>query len=111
MRGMTLPGEIRGTSQPRSDVALPGRPSKQAASGNHGFAGTYTSPKCIRALFSVKVPGKGAKADAGRFCSLRTITQSPAAILRKPQPGLVKRLVAHWYLYEKAQKSLKSPGL
>ena len=77
-----------------SDVAIPGRPSKQAASGNHGFAGSYTSPECIQALFSVKVPGKGAKANAGRFCSLQTITQRSGGYSPKAAAGLVKRLSA-----------------
>ena len=101
---MTLPGAIHGTSTVYPTLLYQAGRRNRPQAAIMASRGHTLCQSVSRLYFPSKSREKGPRPTRGDFVLYRPSPKGLAAILRKPQPGLVKRLVAHWYLYKKAQE-------
>lgn len=102
--GMTHPEAIHGASIVYPALLYQADRRNRPQAAIMALRGHTLRQSVSRLYFPSKSREKGPRPTRGDFVLYRPSPKGLAAILRKPQPGLVKRLGAHWNLYKKAQE-------
>ena len=95
VRGMTHPGAIHGASIVYPALLYQADRRNRPQAAIMALRGHTLRQSVSRLYFPSKSREKGPRPTRGDFVLYRPSPKGLAAILRKPQPGLVKRLVAH----------------